>query len=152
MSWTHIVVHHSAGHDTDALDTAGIRRFHERDRGWRDIGYHFLVERVGDYYTSVSGRPLTLKGSHEPKANSTGIGVCFVGNFSLHPMPHEQVEAGAQLIAGLVLLLGGAGSEREVAGKIKPHRHYKATECPGKDFPLDTLVRRAWELVRGSEV
>lgn len=152
MSWTHIVVHHSAGHDTPGLDTEAIRRFHERDRGWRDIGYHFLVERVGAYYTAILGRPLTLKGSHEPKANATGIGVCFVGNFSLGPMPQEQVEAGARLIAGLVVLLGGAVSEGEVMEMIRPHRHYKATECPGNDFPLDTLVRRVWELVRAAEV
>lgn len=150
MPWTHVVVHHSASHDTAGLDTEGIDRFHSEDRGWRDIGYHFLVERVGTYYTAVAGRPLTWAGAHEPKANRTGIGVCFVGNFSTADLPGEQIEAGARLIAGILTLLGvGAG---EVAEKIKPHRHYKPTECPGTRFPLDDLVARVGSLVALREV
>lgn len=151
MSWNHVVVHHSAGHDTDALDTESIDRFHEEVRGWRDVGYAWLVERVGDYYTAVMGRPLTWAGAHEPKANRTGIGVCFVGNFSLEELPEEQLDVGARLIAGLLVLLGVEGAA-DVPGKIKPHRHYKATECPGNLFPLDDLVARVASLVASKEV
>lgn len=149
--WNHVVVHHSAGHDTAGLDTEGITRFH-KSKGWRDVGYAFLVERVGDYYVAIAGRPLVWAGAHEPKANRSGIGVCFVGNFSVTDLPREQLEAGARLIAGLLVLIADVTVKPDVAALVKPHRHYKATECPGTRFPLEALHARVWELIRLAEV
>lgn len=144
--WNQIVIHHSASTDTENLDTKGIDRYHSETLHWRDVGYHFLVEKVDGYYTAVMGRPLFWFGSHEPKANKTGIGVCFIGNFSQTPISTEQLSTGAKLVAGLALLLGlGIDS-------IKPHRHFKATECPGKLFPWEDFLARVQRYLEHSEI
>ena len=55
---------------------AEIRRWHMRDNGWKDIGYHFLIDRDG---TVLRGRPLEQVGSHVRGKNNFTIGVCLLG-------------------------------------------------------------------------
>ncbi|EPX78509.1 hypothetical protein Salmuc_03620 [Salipiger mucosus DSM 16094] len=66
-----IIVHASAT-QADWMDgyptgtkMAEIRRWHVEDRGWSDIGYHFLIDRDG---TVARGRPLERIGAHFPGA------------------------------------------------------------------------------------
>ena len=48
-----IIVHCSAtrpewcASTTTAAKVAEIRRWHVSDRGWRDIGYHYVIDRNG---------------------------------------------------------------------------------------------------------
>ena len=68
-----IIVHCSAtpaGRDNSAAD---IRRWH-RQRGFSDIGYHFVVRLDG---TIEAGRPLELPGAHCRGHNLRSIGVCL---------------------------------------------------------------------------
>ena len=57
---------------------AEIRRWHVRDRGWSDIGYHFLIDRDG---TVAKGRPLERTGSHTQGHNTGTIGICLLGGW-----------------------------------------------------------------------
>ena len=52
-----------------------VRRWH-KERGWSDIGYHYLVYRNG---TVAVGRDVDLIGAHCSGHNSYSIGVCYVG-------------------------------------------------------------------------
>lgn len=134
--WTHFLVHHSAGLDTDAIETARYEAFHRRVRGWSDIGYHWVVESVAGIYLAVMARPMTRSGSHAGRDwNGRGLGICFAGNFEHHVMPDLQVREGAQLIAGLGLSLGIPDD----VDRIIPHHQVRATVCPGRHFPLAKL-------------
>ena len=57
------------------IGAAEIRQWH-RAKGWRDIGYHFVIKRDG---TVEKGRPVDMPGAHEPKINSRSVAVCMVG-------------------------------------------------------------------------
>lgn len=57
------------------IDAAEIRRWH-RQKGWRDIGYHYVVKRDG---AVEKGRPDDMPGAHEPRINSHSIAICLVG-------------------------------------------------------------------------
>lgn len=72
----YIAVHCSATPATsDQVDAAEIRRWH-RAKGWRDIGYHYVIKRDG---TLEKGRPDNQPGAHEPKINRNSLSVCLVG-------------------------------------------------------------------------
>lgn len=57
---------------------AEIRRWHVEERGWRDIGYHFVIDRSGD---TVEGRPIEEIGAHVRGHNRNSIGICLVGGW-----------------------------------------------------------------------
>lgn len=133
--WERFIVHHTATADTRAADIQNIRRFHTNVRGWRDIGYHFVIGRLGSTYEAKAGRPLYMSGAHTRGKNSDSIGVAFVGNFHLEYPDKEQIEVGAQLIAGLSHSIGIDPLA------IYPHRDFSATACPGRYFPMDLLIR-----------
>jgi len=54
-----------------------VTRWH-LDRGFSDIGYHFLVSRSGEV---VQGRPVEKSGAHAKSHNSDSIGVAMFGGF-----------------------------------------------------------------------
>jgi N-acetylmuramoyl-L-alanine amidase len=71
-----IAVHCSATPATATkIGATDIRLWH-RQKGWRDIGYHYVIKRDG---TIEKGRPEDQPGAHEPKINSHSIAVCLVG-------------------------------------------------------------------------
>ncbi|MBD8875448.1 N-acetylmuramoyl-L-alanine amidase [Roseibium polysiphoniae] len=70
-----IVIHCSATPDGRPVSVATIRKWH-MDRGWNDIGYHFVVGLQGEIWP---GRPVEAKGAHVRGHNSHTIGICYVG-------------------------------------------------------------------------
>lgn len=137
--WKGIIVHHSAGRDSDLLETDNIHRYHTLTRKWSDIGYHWLVEVVEGHVVAVMGRPSYRTGSHQKGKNGTHLGVCFVGNFNDAPPRNNMMHEGARLLAGLCVMNGLDASA------ISAHRDHKATDCPGKAFPFDRLVEMVEE-------
>jgi hypothetical protein len=153
MSWEHVIVHHTAGKDSETIDTEAIRRFHVEGRGWRDVGYHFLVEKIGDRYHAIVGRPLDMPGAHAPGWNTKALGVALVGDFTETGPPQEQLECAARLVASLVKAFGMIGV---VADEwpltlenlaVIAHRQTKATACPGDAFPWPLFVEMVRELL-----
>ncbi len=56
--------------------TDEIRRWHVEDRGWSDIGYHYLIDRDG---TVTEGRPLSRSGAHARGHNKGSVGISLFG-------------------------------------------------------------------------
>ena len=52
-----------------------IRKWH-MERGWDDIGYHFVILPDG---TIELGRPLHIMGAHCKGHNENSIGTCLIG-------------------------------------------------------------------------
>ena len=74
---TKYVVIHCADTPADMdVGAADIRRWHVDERGWDDVGYHWIIKRSGQL---EPGRDQRLQGSHALAVNSKSIGVCLVG-------------------------------------------------------------------------
>jgi len=53
-----------------------IRKWHTEERGWDDIGYHWVITRSGKL---EPGRDLRMQGAHAVAVNGNSVGVCLVG-------------------------------------------------------------------------
>ena len=70
-----IIVHCSATPEGADYSASDIRAWH-RSRGWRDIGYHYVIKLDG---TIERGRPISQPGAHCYGHNAHSIGVCYIG-------------------------------------------------------------------------
>lgn len=71
----YIVIHCSATKEDQDIGVDEIRRWH-RQRGWLDVGYHFIIKRDGEV---ERGRPHDVPGAHARGFNHISLGVCLVG-------------------------------------------------------------------------
>ena len=124
--WEYIIVHHTGAEEKD---TEQIRRYH-KSLGWRDIGYHYVIERDG---TQVIGRPDKLPGAHcaADGMNTKGIGVALIGNFEIREPYPAQVASLQRLLVDLMVKYSIHKSIKVLGhGSVKG----AATSCPGKLF------------------
>ena len=70
-----IVVHASDTPPSMDIGVREIRKWH-LDRGWNDIGYHYVIRRNGETET---GRDESEVGAHAYGYNARSIGICLVG-------------------------------------------------------------------------
>jgi N-acetyl-anhydromuramyl-L-alanine amidase AmpD len=73
---TDFIVVHCA--DTPAkmdIGASEIRKWHQ-ERGWKDIGYHFVIRRNGEI---EKGRHHAQLGAHVLGYNAVSLGICMVG-------------------------------------------------------------------------
>lgn len=137
-----LVVHHSVIESaTDLLSVREVQRLHLVDRGWADVGYHFLIGKDGTLY---EGRTLSARGTHVAGYNTGSVGVCLLGNLSQNTPPDAQWQALIQVTVWLKALLG--------VTHLAAHRDFnELTECPGNTlwFALDGLAEGTG-LIRGT--
>lgn len=69
-----------------------IRSWHKQ-RGWSDIGYHYVVYRDG---TIVAGRPIGQIGSHVAGHNTGTVGCSYVGGLSADGKTAKDTRTAAQ--------------------------------------------------------
>ena len=102
--WRHIVIHHSA---TDRGNAASFDRSHRHERGWDELGYHFVIDngRGGpDGRIEVGSRWKKQKwgahtgGTPDNEYNNHGIGICLVGDFSGHMPSRAQIASLQRLV------------------------------------------------------
>jgi len=98
-----IIVHCSATPPSMDIGAETIRRWH-LERGFSDIGYHFVIWRDG--YIEP-GRPIEKIGAHARGHNSDSIGICLVGGVTEDNKPEfnytcKQMGALCELINALV--------------------------------------------------
>jgi N-acetylmuramoyl-L-alanine amidase len=70
-----IIVHCTATPEGRHTTIEDVRRWH-LDRGWSDIGYHFLIYLDGSVH---AGRPIEKPGAHTKGHNKESIGIAYVG-------------------------------------------------------------------------
>lgn len=70
-----IIVHCSATPEGRHTTIEEIRQWHLQ-RGWEDIGYHYVIYLDG---TIHRGRPESVVGAHCSGYNKNSIGVCYIG-------------------------------------------------------------------------
>jgi len=137
MKPEYIIIHHSLTEDSGTVSWNAIRRYHVGKLGWRAIGYHFGIERVGNTYEIIMGRMPTEPGAHcrQSGMNYKSLGICLIGNFDKAPPPLGQWRKAVQLVRALVQVF------RIPHERILPHNylaHYKS--CPGRMFDIDDFI------------
>jgi N-acetylmuramoyl-L-alanine amidase len=121
-----IIVHCSATPEGREVSVATIRDWHKQ-RGWRDIGYHFVVYLDG---TAHKGRPVEQIGAHVAGRNTGTIGICYVGGVDKNMRPKD-TRTPAQKVA-LEGLLKELVAKYGIT-KISGHRDYSPKACPSFD-------------------
>lgn len=129
----HVIVHCAATKPSMDVGVREIRQWH-KERGFLDIGYHFVIRRNG---TIEDGRDVNQVGAHTVGQNETSVGVCLVGGVDDKLQP--QANFTPQQMATLRKLLGDLKVLFPQA-VVKGHRDFAAKACPSFDVKrwLDT--------------
>jgi N-acetylmuramoyl-L-alanine amidase len=129
-----IIWHCSATKEGDAVSVETIRRWHVNDRGWSDIGYHFVIELDGSV---KAGRPLAKIGAHVQGHNTRSIGVCYVGGLDKSGKPKDtRTKAQKAALYDLTDKL----MRRFPVATVHGHNEFSAKACPCFDVRADWLA------------
>jgi hypothetical protein len=127
---TKLTVHHEGWTPVSFTDPTAtsrrieqIRRAHVEDRGWADIGYHFVVDRAGIVW---QGRELRYQGAHVRDHNEHNIGVLVLGNFDRQSPTDAQTRS-------LVMTMRGLLTRHRISpARVYTHQEINPTACPGR--------------------
>ena len=140
--WIAIVIHHS---DTKNGSVTIFDKFHRENKHWEGIGYDFVIGNgtdSGNGQVEVTYRwRKQITGAHCGStrgnwANKYAVGICLVGNFSHTAPAMQQMQSLVKLIRFLQNRYGIPKS-RIYGHKTTPGA--RATDCPGKYFPMARL-------------
>ncbi len=117
-----IIVHCSATPEGREHNAADICQWH-RERGWRKIGYHFVVKIDG---TIEVGRE-NEAGAHTIGQNRNSIGICYIGGCDKNMKPKD-TRTDKQKNSLLVLLYDLL--KKYPDAEIYGHRNFANKACP----------------------
>ena len=118
-----IIVHCSATKAGQDFRAADIDRWH-RDRGWKGIGYHYVVDIYG---TIETGRALIEQGAHCTGHNRHSLGICYIGGLDEDGQPCDTRTAAQK--ASLLHLIRALKTQFPQA-KVYGHRDFANKACP----------------------
>ena len=122
-----IIVHCADTPEGRDVKTSEIKRWHTEERGWSDIGYHWVVELDGSVH---AGRDEYINGAHCRGHNSDSIGICYVGGADAEGNPKDtRTEEQKDSLVTLIKDILDRHSEAEVYG----HRDFSEKACPSYD-------------------
>lgn len=110
-----------------AEKVAEIRRWHVQDRGWRDIGDHWDIDRDG---ALAPGRPETVIGAHVEGHNRGTIGIGLLGGHGAaaeDAIEKNFTAAQGEAVRRLIAAIKGRTAIRKVSG----HNDHAAKACLG---------------------
>lgn len=119
-----IIIHCSATPEGRDVSTETIKQWH-LNRGWSDIGYHFIIELNG---TVNIGRPIERSGAHARGYNSTSIGICYVGGCDKDMKPKDTMTE-EQFNACMALIIDLQSSYPTI-DKVIGHNDVSNKACP----------------------
>ena len=119
-----LIVHCSATPEGKDFTVRQIRQWHLA-RGFKDIGYHYVIYRDGSIH---KGRPLEETGAHCVGHNRHSIGICYIGGLAINGKAPKDTRTEAQKAALLQLL---ADLHRKYPkATIHGHREFANKACP----------------------
>ena len=126
-----IIIHCAATPEGKDYTVEDIDRWH-RERGFREIGYHYVIYRDGSIH---SGRDLAKIGAHCKGYNTGSIGICYIGGCAADgktpkdTRTPEQKKALRQLVESLKTRFPNA--------TVHGHREFANKACPSFDVQKD---------------
>jgi hypothetical protein len=147
--WMWIVVHHS---DSAYGSAAIIDKWH-RDRGFDELGYHFVIgngTNSGDGQVEVGPRWIKQKwGAHDNaldnRYNTNGIGICLVGNFENNRPTAQQIKSLDRLVVFLMK------KYNVPVDHVLGHGETKDTQCPGRFLHVATIRAQVQKMIAMGE-
>lgn len=136
-----LVVHYSAAgsdeqasHANCAARVRGIQNYHMNTRGWCDVAYNFLFCKHGYVY---EGRGWNRKSGATGDANAFSIACCFLGDDTAGS--DDVTYAGREALAAWIR----QARSRFGDDRVKGHRDYMTTTCPGNEL-YAWVLRQGW--------
>lgn len=128
-----IIIHCAATPEGRNFTVADIDKWHKQ-RGWRGIGYHFVIYIDGSVH---KGRPVEEVGAHCLNHNAHSIGVCYIGGCTADGKRPKDTRTPAQKAAlrRLVRELRKQYPQASVHG----HCEFANKACPAFDVKKDGL-------------
>lgn len=128
---TKIIVHCSATPEGRNYTVADIDRWHKQ-RGWKGIGYHYVIYRDGSIHT---GRKIEEIGTHCTGQNADSIGICYIGGLATDGKTPKDTRTPAQKTALRSLI-------NELKAKfpgvtVHGHREFANKACPCFDVKTE---------------
>ena len=119
-----LIFHCSATIEGQNISAATIKRWHVRDRGWSDIGYHYVIGLDGKI---EAGRPVSKIGAHAKGYNKTSIGICYIGGLSENKRAKDtRTEAQKNALIKLIKTLKNIYPSASLHG----HKEFANKACP----------------------
>lgn len=118
-----IILHCSATREARDFSASDIRRWH-LERGFADIGYHFVVRLDG---TVEPGRDINRMGAHCLNHNRLSVGICYIGGLGTDGRPKDTRTA-PQRVALEALLR--RLRQHFPSATIHGHNEFAAKACP----------------------
>jgi N-acetylmuramoyl-L-alanine amidase len=122
-----IFIHCSATPEGREHDVEDIRLWHT-SKGWRDVGYHYVVKLDG---TVEEGRSINLDGAHARGHNEGSIAVCYIGGLTKSGKTPKDTRTQAQ-IDSLHELLTNLSNVYPKA-TLHGHNEFANKACPSFD-------------------
>ena len=119
-----IIVHCSATPEGRHTTVEEIRQWHLQ-RGWKDIGYHYVIYLDG---TIHRGRPESVVGAHCSGYNKNSIGVCYIGGVAKDGKTPKDTRTEGQKRA-LIEILNRLKKEYPKA-TLHGHNEFANKACP----------------------
>lgn len=123
MNITKIILHCSATPEGRDVSVDTIKQWH-LDRGWSDIGYHYVIDIKGNL---KEGRSLDRQGAHVRGHNKNSIGICYVGGCDTNMKPKDtRTEAQRGVLRALLMDL----MDKYPNATIHGHNEFSSKACP----------------------
>ncbi len=119
-----IIIHCSATPEGKNFTVQQIDQWH-RQRGFRCIGYHFVIYRDGSVH---EGRPIEQVGAHCKGYNANSIGICYIGGCAVDGKTPKDTRTEAQR-AALIRLVADLKT-RYPRATVHGHNEFAAKACP----------------------
>ena len=122
-----IILHCSATREGQDISTETIRGWHVNERGWSDIGYHYVILLDG---TVDKARPVERQGAHVRGHNKGNIGICYVGGCDADMNPKDtRTDLQKDSLTELISYLMDSYEDATLHG----HNEFSSKACPSFD-------------------
>ena len=118
-----IILHCTATREGQHVDVQTIRKWH-LDRGWKDIGYHYVIYLDGSVH---AGRALNQVGAHVSGHNHDSVGIVYVGGCDKNMKPKDTM---TELQEIAVVNLVDALRKKYGWMTLHGHNEFSAKACP----------------------
>lgn len=125
-----VCIHCSATPEGSRLTAEQCKKMHIEQRGWRDIGYNFYIERDGSIH---EGRHMGETLAHAKGHNTGYIAICYEGGLDANGNPADtRTEQQKQALTTMKLYLERVYTVSEWCGHrdLSPDRNHDGVITP----------------------
>lgn len=135
MKVTHLILHCAATPEGKSFTAKDIDKMH-RQRGFRKIGYHYVIDLDGKV---EKGRADNENGAHTIGHNSTALGICYIGGVAKDGKTPKDTRTEQQKVALYELV--NELMERYNLTLDDVHGHYEFANKACPSFKMETFKK-----------